>query len=112
MTNEELDRYFSQIREKYNTSSENLRTAILGKLEKLIKREIFDREKAKQIRLDSGLSLRDLGGELTPEKKKSTSSLLLQYERGVRNPRGANKGRTTTKYLLWLKAHGYNPYIL
>ena len=64
---------------------------------------IFDSNKARQIRSDSGLSLRELAKEIGV-----SSAYISQLENQDRIPRPKPLG--TRKYLFWLKDKGYNPF--
>mgnify|MGYP001618425955 FL=1 len=120
-----LDAYINRIRELYHSSDGGIRDNLLRGLEDLVTNvpdlpsfdngaddsPSFDGSVARKIRVKLGLSTADLAKELGYASVKGGSSQLNQVETGARKiaypPR-----RNSMKYLLWLKAQGYNPYNL
>jgi len=106
-----LEAYFSAVRSKYSNSSPQQRTSIRRGLDRLLYGEekpispvklIFDKTKAKEIRLSVQISQKDLAEQL-----KISPQDIRSYEyRGVKRP----YGEKNEKYLVWLKSKGYNPF--
>ena len=108
-----LDSYFNEVRKKYLQSDNNIRLYLLGRLESIIKEEpriirkdLFDGNRAKSIRLKNGLSLRELA-----KMVKMPLQSLVCYEKGAYAP-GLKAGKGGRAYLEWLKDQGYEPFNL
>lgn len=112
--NHKFSEYFSKIKNKYDSLKDNKeRNLALRKLENFVLffedktfNSVFDRNIARQIRKNKGLSLEGLS-ELLFGKKKYHAT-LSNYETGSTIPRKTSK--RGDKYLYWLKEEGLNCY--
>lgn len=114
-----IDIYFERIKKIYSTLNAVQKEALDRGLEALIKgaeigeipmfykpRPLIDPAKAKEVRINSGLSLRTLSSKLG-----LSYSAILNYESGrVKNL--SAEDTKTRKYIEWLKEQGYNPFNL
>jgi hypothetical protein len=113
-----FDAYCDRIRQLYQSSDETKRIQIEQNLESLIRRlEVkphspFDPEVARRIRLEAGLSLKEVVNEIGIGKISIAS--ISRFEReGMDWPsEKIPKKSYVRSYLGWLKAKGYNPYNL
>ncbi len=109
-----LDSYFNKIKERCMKGNNKTRIYFIGRLEEITTEEIptverkylFDYNKAREIRLKKGLSLRGLAKSI-----KMPLQSLVSYEKGAYAPR-STKGKGGRRYLEWLKDQGYEPFNL
>lgn len=86
-----------------------LRPAPQKPIVKTILEEEFDPKKATSIRSKLGISRADLVKQLGEDTKSGLYRAVMAYENG-RNMPADHTGKTSMKYLRWLKGQGYNPY--
>jgi DNA-binding transcriptional regulator YiaG len=111
--------YIDKLESGYSNSETEAKISILGELEKIVvgltevEAEEFDREKARQIRLDAGLQQMELA-KITGV----TPTYITHIEKGDRVPSPVSKSNLVKEnkgiigYLTWLKDQGYNPFKL
>jgi hypothetical protein len=100
--------YFLQIQDCLDSSSKRKRVYLIGKLNSLVStlRDFsFDGQRARQVRLNAGLSLRGLEREIGV-----SDSYLAQLEREERIPHLSRKAVAIKRYFGWLGERGYNPF--
>ena len=102
-----LEIHIAKIREGYDAFPE----IMLPKLEKLTKEFkrknfVFDGERAKRIRIDTGLTLEKLAEKLGVSKSARTS--ISNYENEFITPSYPPKGKLNIPYFAWLKELGYD----
>lgn len=108
-----LETYLSSIRADYHKFP-GRRDFILEKLDDFVKglervvMPLYDREIAKKIRKEAGLSQQELAQKIEIDKLGYVK--ISRFESGKRIPGNPPQGETARKYLEWLKGHGYNPY--
>ena len=123
-----LDTYFTQIKKGYKSLEPRQRKVLLGNLDFLTQRLekgnlieglalrtvrknlAYDGEKARKIREEAGLSREKLVQELGISRTGYAE--LARYESGNTNPSNPPRGKTSKKYVEWLKEKGYNPFKL
>ena len=128
-----FDKYLSVVKEVYQTLNREQRKFVLGEIgtlaEKLLEDEIFtkppvsslryqttrknlayDRERAKEIRKQAGLSQKKLCEELG--LIQSDRPAITKYESGMLKPSNPPRGKVSKAYTKWLKGKGYNPFNL
>ena len=109
-----LDSYFDKIKERCTKGDNKTRIYFIGRLEEIVTIEIpitertylFNGNKAREIRLKKGLSLRGLANMV-----KMPLQSLVSYEKGFYVPR-STRGKGGRRYLEWLKEQGYEPFNL
>lgn len=69
----------------------------------------FEGEKAKRVRLESGVGMSQLGRILWPSHPYSAASRIKQIESGRVVPKYPTRG-LTENYLFWLAENGYDPF--
>lgn len=97
-----LEAHFKRIRGAYTPGSKEGKADILDELERI---SLFDRGIAKRVRLSANLTARKAA-----EIIGCHEAYLNKYENGRRRMRSPPKGKTTIKYLRFLKERGYNPF--
>ena len=132
MTNNEAERnlaeakdipfysYASTVRRLYQLGNSETKSEILNRLEVIVQKfdnqplaSQFNPSKARAIRMERGLSVKELASIAKVDR-----SYITKWERGSRVPYPRNRGndvqinKGTIGYLLWLKQEGYNPFNL
>ena len=69
----------------------------------------FDRNAARQVRIESGLTMAGLARLVGYSGKKPEKS-IQGIENGYIIPSPNPQGENSRAYLLWLKEQGYNPF--
>jgi len=113
-----IDSYLEQLKQTYLELSLEKRPTMLHGLEILIEHpeslynitnrnaSKFDYVQARRIRIKEGLTLAQLARNIDLPGRSATG-MISCYENG-RNVPGARKGgKVATKYIKWLKDHGY-----
>lgn len=70
----------------------------------------FDNGTASEIRIAARLSERELAETLGQDIPLFAHQQIRSYEKGKTKPSNPPRGMVSTKYMLWLKEKGYNPF--
>jgi len=100
--------YLVEIEDCFESASKRKRvylTRKLGFLVSTLRDFSFDGQRARQVRLDAGFSLRELEREI-----KVSDSYISQLEREERFPHLSRKAVGIKRYFRWLEEHGYKPF--
>ena len=92
------------------SATRELKVRLLTDLKDMASNYVFNPETARTLRINAGLSQRQLAGLIGWHEGEGQSRMSF-YETGKKIPTIA-EGGFNQKYLAWLKEQGYNPYQL